>query len=40
MTSIVKRNKSYAVVCTNATGEKKSQKWGTYTVLIKSRDVE
>lgn len=35
MISIIKRNKSYAVVCTNATGEKKRQKCGTYYSLDK-----
>lgn len=33
MASIVKRNKSYAVVYTDTTGEKKKQKWETYYSL-------
>lgn len=33
MASIVKRNKSYAVVYTDTTGEKKRQKWETYYSL-------
>lgn len=33
MASIVKRNKSYAVVYADTTGEKKRQKWETYYSL-------
>ena len=36
MASIVKRNKSYAVVYTDTTGERKRQKWETYYSLTEA----
>ncbi len=36
MASIVKRNKSYAVVYTDTTGERKRQKWETYHSLAEA----